>query len=110
MEAISLKKVTAVVFIFIMGSYLANASDAIVEAQVIKTEVSNSDKSNSDKILKSFSLLVKKYDLDKNGLLSEAEVKVSQSEKLQHHFAEIDVNTDASISEVEFNQYISQVK
>jgi len=122
MEDISLKKVTAVVSICIMGSYLANANenDLIAEAETTKAPVATISKATttidkaelveSEKNLKQFSHLVEKYDVDKNGLLSEAEVKASQSDKLQNHFADIDANTDASISEAEFKQYITQVK
>ena len=108
--------------ICIMGSYLANASenDLTAKAETTKAPVATILKAttainkvelvDSTENLKQFSHLVEKYDVDKNGLLSEAEVKASQSDKLQNHFADIDANTDASISEAEFKQYITQVK
>lgn len=117
MNDISLKKVTAVVSICIMGSYLANASEndltakaETTKAPIATTAMNKVELVDSTENLKQFSHLVEKYDLDKNGLLSEAEVKASQSDKLQNHFADIDANTDASISEAEFKQYITQVK
>jgi len=112
MEAISLKKVTAVVVISIMGSYLVNASenDVSTELETIKAEVSNLVKSSSGKNLKQFDQLIEKFDLDKNGLLSEKEVQLSKHEKFQNSFDVIDLNKDANISAVEFNQYITPVK
>jgi len=117
MEDISLKKVTAVVSICIMGSYLANASEndltakaETTKAPITTTAINKVELVDSTESLKQFGHLVEKYDIDKNGLLSKAEIKASQSDKLQNNFADIDVNTDASISEAEFVQYLTQVK
>lgn len=112
MKVISLKKVTAVVSICIMGSYLVNANenDVTTELKTIEAEVSNLVKSSSDKKLKQFKQLIEKFDLDKNGLLSEKEVQTSKHKKLQKSFDVIDLNKDSNISAVEFNQYITPVK
>lgn len=107
MTTISLKKVTAVVVTCIIGSYIANASanDMTSEVKVNKVQVADATTS-----LKQFAPLVKKFDLNKDGLLSKAEVKASKLEKLLSQFSEIDLNTDSGISEAEFNQFIARNK
>ncbi|MEW6990148.1 hypothetical protein AADZ91_05595 [Colwelliaceae bacterium 6441] len=105
MQVISLKKVTAVVVSCIIGSYIANANDVMPEAkpanaQIIKVKTA----------MNSFSPLIKEFDLDKDGLLSKAEVTASKHEKLLQHFAEIDLNADHAISDAEFKQFVAQVK
>ncbi|MDG1751491.1 MAG: hypothetical protein P8I03_07510 [Thalassotalea sp.] len=115
MEAISLKKVTAVVLTCVIGSYFASASadDAKLE---VKTDVSSDVKADVVKVISEaktpskFAMLVEKFDLDKDGLLSKAEIESSKSEKLLTVFSKIDLNTDSGISEAEFNQYIAKVK
>ena len=111
MEAISLKKVTAVVLTCVVGSYFANAiaDDAKVEVNTdVKPAVVKVISEN--KTPSKFAMLVEKFDLDKDGLLSKAEIETSKSEKLLALFAKIDSNTDSGISEAEFNQYIAQIK
>jgi hypothetical protein len=111
MNTISLKKVTAVVLTCVIGSYFANANENDTKLEV-KTEVKSaavkviSEAKSSSK----FAMLVEKFDLDKDGLLSKAEIQSSKSEKLLTLFSKIDLNTDSGISEAEFNQYIAQVK
>jgi len=109
MEAISLKKVTAIVGICIIGSYLvsanATANDLKVENKLTKANITISESA-----LSQFSPLIEKFDLDKNGLLSKQEVKAAELENLLNNFDEIDLNTDSGISEEEFNQFIALVK
>lgn len=112
MKTISLKKVTAVVLTCVVGSsYFANANETDAklmektDAKVAKVKVISEKKAASK-----FAMLVKKFDLDKDGLLSKVEIETSKSEKLLALFSKIDTNTDSGISEAEFNQYIAQVK
>lgn len=115
MNTISLKKVTAVVLTCAIGSYVANANEGDAKLDV-KTNVEAAVKTSEvamvseSKTPSKFAMLVEKFDLDKDGLLSKAEILSSKSEKLVELFAKMDLNTDAGISEAEFNQYIAQVK
>ncbi|MDO6447188.1 hypothetical protein Q4493_15560 [Colwellia sp. 1_MG-2023] len=115
MNTISLKKVTAVVLTCAIGSYVANANEGDAKLDV-KTNVEAAVKTSEvamiseSKTPSKFAMLVEKFDLDKDGLLSKAEILSSKSEKLVKLFAKMDLNTDAGISEAEFNQYIAQVK
>ena len=115
MNTISLKKVTAVVLTCAIRSYVANANEGDAKLDV-KTNVEAAVKTSEvamvseSKTPSKFAMLVEKFDLDKDGLLSKAEILSSKSEKLVELFAKMDLNTDAGISEAEFNQYIAQVK
>ncbi|MCO4800240.1 MAG: hypothetical protein KC484_13580 [Colwelliaceae bacterium] len=107
MTAISLKKVTAVVVTCVIGSYIASSSANDMNSEVKTKKVQAVDVTKG---LNQFAPLVKKFDLNKDGLLSKAEVKASKLEKLISHFSEIDSNTDSGISEAEFNQFIAETK
>lgn len=108
METISLKKVTAIVTLCTIGSYLANANANETSSKSAEKNISVKAVNNSKNI--AFAPLVKQFDVDNNGLLSAAEVKASKEKSLINHFSEIDLNTDAGISEAEYNQYIKQAK
>lgn len=107
MKKISLKKITAIVVTCTIGSYIANASEneLTTEIKAVTEQVTAPDNT-----LNKFRTLVKQFDLDKDGLLSKAEVNLSKLDQLITHFTDIDLNTDLDINEAEFNQYIAQVK
>lgn len=111
MEAISLKKVTAVVLTCVIGSYFANANENDAKVDM-KTEVKKTEVKviTEAKALSKFEVLVEKFDLNKDGLLSKAEIQTSKSEKLLALFSKIDLNTESGISEAEFNQYLAKIK
>lgn len=104
MEAISLKKVTAIVSICTFGAFMVNAESSKNEvAEVMKTaevkQVVNAPIT--------FKALIEKFDKDANGLLSVAELTTSQSDKLLKVFTQMDSNGDSGVSEKEYNQYIA---
>ena len=112
MKAISLKQVTAVVLTCVVGSsYFANANENDAKLAVkADAKVAEVKTISVEKTPSKFAMLVEKFDLDKNGLLSKTEIQASKSEKLLSLFTKIDSNTDSGISETEFNQYLAQVK
>lgn len=57
-----------------------------------------------------FSALVAELDTDKDGLLSQAEVAISESKLLQDEFKVMDLNGDNQISAEEFNHYLVKAK
>jgi len=101
MEAISLKKVTAIVFVCTLGAFMMNAQadNSAIETKVVVKDVVNQ--------VQSFSELINKFDVDNNGLLSETELKVSKVSLLIESFNKMDLNADLGISEQEFNQYLA---
>jgi Ca2+-binding EF-hand superfamily protein len=112
MKAISLKQVTAVVLTCVVGSsYFANANENDTKLTVkAEDKVAEVKVISETKTPNKFAMLIEKFDLNKDGMLSKAEVHSSKSEKLATLFSKIDLNTDSGISEAEFNQYIAQVK
>lgn len=110
MEPISLKKVTAVVSICTMGAFFVNANEPV--ALKASPELKDSVKKVTQKVtqkLSQFDQLVKKYDVDNNGELSQTEIKVSKNTDLIAAFTQIDANADAGISAKEYQQYVKAV-
>ncbi|GLX79236.1 hypothetical protein tinsulaeT_25760 [Thalassotalea insulae] len=100
MEAISIKKVTAVVAISIIGALAVDASANEAKVVPVKAETLTSQ-------VGEFSALIKQFDKDSNGLLSEEELKSSKKSALVSAFTKIDKNADLGVSEEEFNQYLA---
>ncbi len=99
MEAMSLKKVAAIVVISTIGTCAVAANEAKVtpaKSEALTTQVAE------------FSALVKQFDKDSNGLLSEEELKASKFAALVKDFAKVDTNADLGVSEQEFNQYLAR--
>jgi len=92
MKGISLIKVTLAIFATTLLSLTVSAEEDV------KTKQITTDSSVTQQV--QFS----KLDLDKNGLLNEAEVA---TDKLLHDaFAKVDINGDATISKAEYSNFI----
>jgi len=100
MYNISLTKISMVVIAATFTTLLVSANDDIVS-------VSPSKDMNAFKVIK-FSDLAAQFDTDKNGLLSQSELKASNNEALHIAFNKLDINTDANISEQEFAAFINK--
>ena len=96
MEPVSLKKVFAVVVTCFAGGFLVNAKEPVVVETV----------SAADHVKAKFDLLLKKADVDKNGELSQSEIKGALDSTLINSFAQIDVNGDKSINAEEFASFL----
>lgn len=95
MKGISLIKVTLAIFVTTLLSLTVSAEDKIQVKQIAV------DSSATQQV--QFSQL----DLDKNGLLNEAEVATN---KLLHStFAKVDTNGDATISKDEYSVFMKTV-
>lgn len=101
MKNVSLFKVTAMVISVAFASSFVNAEDKITEKA--KSEVATSAEQLN------FSALIAKLDSDKNGMLSQEEASVDQSQLLNVEFNKMDVNQDKQIDEAEFNRYLVEV-
>lgn len=104
MEAISLKKVTAIVSICTLGVFLVNAKENDITQLVEKTAPL------AEKVVSQvgqFEELIKLFDKDNNGLLSQSELTESGKELLIKSFSDIDTNADLGVSQEEFNQFLS---
>lgn len=107
MEAISLKKVTAVVVVFTMGAFLANANANDAKNIEVKSAEAVTTVAEVVSQVGNFDALIKQYDKDNNGLLSQAELEASGKKILINAFSHIDKNADLGVSEEEFNQYLA---
>jgi len=101
MKNVSLFKITAMVITVAFASSFVNAEDKIVEKA--QSEIVASAEQLS------FSALIAKLDSDKNGMLSQDEAAVDQSQLLNVEFNKVDVNQDKQIDEAEFNRYLVEV-
>lgn len=101
MKNVSLFKITAMVITVAFASSFVNAEDKIVEKA--QSEIVASAEQLS------FSALIAKLDSDKNGMLSQEEASVDQSQLLNVEFNKVDVNQDKQIDEAEFNRYLVEV-
>ena len=101
MEAISLKKTTALVIAFTAAGFFLNPSEA--------SDIDNGVKGNKG-IAVSFEQLLKANDADNNGLLSKKEIAAVTDKTLLNNFNAIDINADQAISEQEFAQYLKSTK
>ncbi len=104
MEAISLKKVTAIVSICTLGAFLVNAKENDI-SQVVEKTAPLAEKVVSQ--VGKFEELIKLFDKDNNGLLSQSELTKSGKELLIKSFSDIDTNADLGVSLEEFNQFLS---
>lgn len=96
MKNISLLKVTAAVFVTTLVSSFVSADDNT--SKDIVNVITTAEQS----------VEFEHFDVDKNGLLSQAETK---SNKVLHDaFAKVDVNGDATISKDEFTAFVKEVK
>ncbi len=102
MKNISLVKVTFMVVVAALASSFVSADEDV-----------NKTLEQAQEILApqiEFSELIEKLDSDKNGMLSEEEVSVTQSKLLQEEFKKMDNNKDKQIDEAEYNSYLAEVK
>jgi len=102
MKNVSLLKVTFMVVVAALASNLVNADDDVQKTiehakPIIVPQIQ-------------FSELIEELDSDKNGMLSEEEVSVTQSKVLQEEFKKMDTNEDSQIDEAEYNSYLAEVK
>lgn len=106
MKTLSLKAVSAVVVIGTLFSYAANANDLSTNALASEKakQLGNID----------FSKLAGDFDIDKDGLLSKAELAKGKglvsAEKLGKAFDVIDADGDQAISSAEFSAFVEKSK
>ncbi len=102
MNRTSLIEVSAFVVLTTLAAFIVDAK----ESDELKTVALE----RSTEISEQFEGLLKKFDADKNGLLSKDEVAKSKQEVIMRNFKAIDTNTDASISLEELNAFKSLAK
>lgn len=98
MNTANLIKMTFGVVIATAATFIVNSHEMPVLDEV-KQSVSSQQQD--------FSQLLSKFDTDKNGALSEAELSTSDSAALKIAFKNLDSNQDANITADEFNTYSS---
>ena len=103
MKNVSLIKMTLVAACTFITSVAANANDVTPTI----TAVEDTGEASSSFSLREFDFtqLLSVFDMDKNGLLSEAELATSDSVALKAAFNSIDSNKDSSISAEEFSTF-----
>jgi len=107
MNNISLIKVTSFVCVLASASFLVSAENNNVlfdEPNAATTE------SHSVTKVPSFSELISRLDNNKDGMLNQSEVSVSNNSFLKNAFAKIDQDNNLAISETEFNNYTAKIK
>jgi hypothetical protein len=92
MKSISLIKVTLAIFVTTLVSLAVSAEEKEIIKQISTVSIQP--------------VQFSELDLDKNGLLNEAEV--AANELLHKAFAQVDTNGDATISEDEYSAFISK--
>lgn len=102
MNRTSLIEVSAFVVLATLAAFIVDAKEP--------DELNTVSLERSTEITEQFEGLLKKYDADKNGLLSKDEVAKSKQEVIMRNFKAIDTNTDASISLEELNAFKSLAK
>lgn len=100
-----------------LGVAFATVATFIAEANEIKTSINDAeaivvtenqqatDVEASSFQQKAFSKLLVKFDADKNDVLSEKELSVSDNEALKVAFKNLDVNEDGNLSRDEFTVF-----
>ncbi|MBL4909853.1 MAG: hypothetical protein JKX78_07510 [Alteromonadaceae bacterium] len=108
MNNISLMKTTILVLIITSASFFVSAENTRQSANIIKKEakkIASVPLTYGAKGEVSFSMLIEKFDSNKDGVLNQSEVAASKSELLNSVFKEMDKNNDLAINEVEFNHF-----
>jgi len=100
MNNISLIKVTGFVCFLASFSFLVSANNQITTGKEL---AQNQPSKAAD-----FSKLVSKLDNNKDGLLNQSEVALSNNTFLKNAFAQIDQDNNLAISKAEFNAYIAK--
>jgi len=106
MNNLSLTKISLVVIAATFTTLLVSANDDVASTVQVKDVATAKDVKKQI----NFSQLAAKFDTDKNGLLSQSELKASNNEALNIAFNRLDTNTDANISELEFVAFINNTK
>ena len=111
MNNTSLIKITLAVALATIATFIAHA-DVISPISTDLKEVNN--KADFEEVVevegstmqqKTFAKLLNKFDTDNNGVLSEAELSVSDDETLKTVFKNLDLNEDKNLSLYEFNEF-----
>jgi len=106
MNNLSLTKISLVVIAATFTTLLVSANDDIASTVQVKDVVAAKHVNKQVK----FSQLTAKFDTDKNGLLSQSELKASNNQALHIAFNKLDTNTDDNISEQEFVAFTNKIK
>jgi hypothetical protein len=104
MNNVSLIKVTSFVCVLATASFLVSA-----ENNKVVFEAPTAASQNVTEVA-SFSELISRLDNNKDGMLNQSEVSVSNNSFLKNTFAKIDQDNNLAISETEFNNYTANIK
>lgn len=118
MNNLRLTKISLVVIAATFTTLLVSASDDIattvqVKDVVVTKQAAKQKAKQANKPMKKqikFSQLTAQFDTDKNGLLSQSELKASNNQALHIAFNKLDINTDDNISEQEFVAFTNKIK
>jgi Ca2+-binding EF-hand superfamily protein len=111
MNNISLVKITLAVALATIATFIVNANEIysfetdLQETTVFADVQEVVGVEGSTVQQKTFAKLLTKFDIDKNGVLSEAELSTSDNEALKTVFKNLDLNEDSNLSLDEFNAF-----
>ena len=105
MNNISLMKTAFLVLIITSASFFVSAENPQTSIKSVKNETATTPLTNDAKGKVSFSMLLARFDSNKDGLLNQSEIAASKNKLLNRVFKEMDQNSDLAINEIEFNHF-----
>lgn len=102
MSKTSLIEVSAIVVVATLAAFIVDAKQPVELGEITNDTVKE--------LKNDYTHLVAKFDADKNGLLSKAEVAASKNDVLMRNFNTIDTNGDENISNEELTDYSANIQ